>query len=188
MSSVGSGRSYRTRPMTNELPALDIASFNTRSAEHQRAKVLIWQQNGRVVGTATYVLSGENLRLAFKSHDGRSTSADIQLTNTSPHFGGVRRWFVCPDCARRNRILYFEIYFRCRKCVSAVYPSQYDYLRLAGEAKAKRARDLVAAHPGFNGFLATKPKGMHWRTYRKLEREIYEADTVFERYVQGRLR
>ena len=187
MSRVGLHKRYRIARKTNELPALDIAALDLRVADVPSGKTFSWQQNGRVVGTASCTVSGEHVLIEYKSCDRRSVSQRIRFASTKPHFGGVRRWFVCPDCGRKCNTLYSSFAFKCRKCVNAVYPSQYAYVRLAGEAEARRARVLLGTVAGYDPALVTKPKGMHWKTFRRLQKQIRSADVAFDEYVQARL-
>lgn len=63
----------------------------------------------------------------------------VCLEWTACHFGSARPWFVCPNCDRRQAILYVPIVcpvasgydpaFLCRKCWNILYPSQYVYPR-----------------------------------------------------------
>ncbi|MEO1661141.1 MAG: hypothetical protein AAFR51_09145 [Pseudomonadota bacterium] len=167
--------------------ALDVAALDFSETAPLKTKTLRWLQNERCMGSVNCTVTGSTIMLDYVLLDGRSVSAFIELTTTHPQFGGVRRWFVCPDCGRRCRLLHFASAFKCRKCVNAVYPSQYDYVRLAGEAKAKRAREQLGAAVGLDIAFATKPKGMHWKTYRKLEQLVWNADVAFEEYIQARL-
>ena len=50
----------------------------------------------------------------------------VQLHRTEPQFGGVRWWFLCPDCQRR--VLYLCLpqnahHFSCRSCHNLSYES-----------------------------------------------------------------
>jgi len=51
----------------------------------------------------------------------------IKVESTPCFFGGVRRWFLCPACQRRCRILYQppgEMVFACRLCHRLTYHTQ----------------------------------------------------------------
>lgn len=77
----------------------------------------------RVQYTNTNRLTGKKENLNYK----------IQLTTTSPYFGGIRYWFICPlsingiPCNRNVGVLYLiGRYFGCRHCHDLAYDSQYD--------------------------------------------------------------
>ena len=58
---------------------------------------------------------------SLSDREGNRASYDyeVSLVTTLCNFGGVRYWFVCPECSRRVGGLYLapgERYFICRKC------------------------------------------------------------------------
>jgi hypothetical protein len=51
---------------------------------------------------------------------------EIPLVHTTPHYGGVRWWFLCPKCNQRVSRLHkpYETYgFFCRRCHALTYES-----------------------------------------------------------------
>jgi hypothetical protein len=49
----------------------------------------------------------------------------VQLTTTSPAYGGVRWWYVCPECKSRKAALYVSgAILLCRRCAGIHYASQ----------------------------------------------------------------
>jgi hypothetical protein len=46
------------------------------------------------------------------------------FATTATCFVGERRWFTCPGCGRRCRIVYGGKLFRCRLCYRLTYASQ----------------------------------------------------------------
>jgi len=90
--------------------------------------------------------------------NGRTETA-IELTTTVPHFGGLRYWYVCPNCDRRKRKLYAFMLregwgFACRLCLGVAYESQYckDWLwvltreiRGGGSYRLRWSKKLAAA-------------------------------------------
>lgn len=92
--------------------------------------------------------------------DGRQTGPvqEIALTATQPHFGGLRLWFVCPECERRCGRLYAsdeDWDWQCRVCQGLVYKSQYrrenplirDLCRYAASRYGPAARHRRAERP-----------------------------------------
>ena len=54
----------------------------------------------------------------------------LPVTTTVQRFGGVRRWWRCPKCGRRRRVLLMSsegsaIAVACRRCLGAVYSADY---------------------------------------------------------------
>jgi hypothetical protein len=73
----------------------------------------------------------------------------IALTDTTePFFGGLRFWWLCPECGRRCGILYLppkRTYFKCRLCHRLTY-------RSSQEAHAfDRLFTIVGAQMGLDG-------------------------------------
>ena len=49
----------------------------------------------------------------------------VKLTTTSPNYGGIRYWFVCPVCGKRKGTLYnVKSVMACRTCAKLYYPLQ----------------------------------------------------------------
>ncbi len=100
----------------------------------------------------------------------------IPIVTTTMHFGSTRHWFSCPSCGRRSRILYGGARFRCRLCRGARYESQYQTAALTACDRRWDIRRRLEERGGFamgllglDDGLPPKPKGMHWRTYHRLE-------------------
>lgn len=88
----------------------------------------------------------------------------VKIVTTSPNYGGVRYWFVCPSCKRRCGRLYVPQSgpLGCRKCLALDYEWQYrkDWRwRLCREACCsssageKRLSRIVANGMGLNSKL-----------------------------------
>jgi hypothetical protein len=105
-------------------------------------------------------------------------SADyrVDLTTTSPRFGGLRWWFVCPllvsgrPCDRRVGKLYLPPgarYFGCRRCHDLTYKSCQEHdgrvsaLRRDPALLSALLNNLDAASPGqlILALKATMPRG-----------------------------
>lgn len=95
----------------------------------------------------------------------------INLQTSPCHLGGNRHWFTCPvqGCGRRVAILYFGSVLACRTCLDLIYRSQIDPPAISALRRALDLREKLG-WPGdiFDRHYREKPKGMHWRTYRRL--------------------
>jgi len=140
---------------------------------------LTWRRNGQVHGSIGYALEATGLRLRYwhTPYGGAPESIDevIPIVTTTQHLGGDRHWFACPSCRRRCRIIYGGSRFRFRLCQGAYYRSQYQHAALSicdqRWAIRRRLEERGGAPWGWSlddGF-PPKPKGMWWRTYRKLK-------------------
>lgn len=57
---------------------------------------------------------------------GESLSYTIELTTTPCNYGGIRYWFLCPQCGKRVAKIYRKSvgrYFVCRTCNNLTYRS-----------------------------------------------------------------
>jgi hypothetical protein len=95
------------------------------------------------------------------------------LTSTAQHLGGVRWWWVCPDCGRRAAVLYAPcgLYWCCRRCANHItYPSsnasdkRLAYDRLAETIRRCREPDVAP------GLLAGM--GALVRMFREADRKL----------------
>ena len=67
----------------------------------------------------------KTLHVQFQADNGISQQLALTLTRTN--FGGVRLWFLCPDCGRRVGTLYCPqqvSHFSCRHCHDCVFRSK----------------------------------------------------------------
>ena len=113
----------------------------------------------------------------------------VAIDWTECHFGGVRPWFLCPNCGERIAILYGPRIERdgsklpirsrtlkCRQCHNLGYPSQHE----ERDRRMRRRANKTWARIGGRG--RTKPKRMHWRTYDRL---VDEARYFDDRWYYG---
>jgi hypothetical protein len=105
----------------------------------------------------------------------------VLLTWTAPAGGGQRPWFLCPACARRVALLYsVHTGFACRHCVQRPYGSQCETSQDRSLRKVRTIRTRLGVS---HNLLASiypwqKPKGMHWRTFERLQEQEQEAQLV----------
>lgn len=177
MGGYGSGR-WSSKPTAESKRRLDLARLR-RDGSLMPGTVfkLSWSSAGEETGSIGVVASAIGLRLMYdaRSSDGSSSHIDetVRLTWTQPPFGGRRAWFNCPGCHRLCHVLFGGIRFRCRHCCRIRYRSQAETRTdraNRGMVKLVRRIDPTA---DLNR-LPPKPRGMHWRTYKRLT-ERYDA-------------
>ena len=145
-----------------------------------------WKRRGRVVAAITISTEQDRIKLDYQtSTDGQNKqdhSYYIGLNFTPCHMGGQRTWFICPSCQKRAAILYGKRVFACRKCCELVYPITTESKLDRKTRKLDKLRERLQWQAGFLNGYEWKPKGMHWRTYRKLERtyRLTECQTYLE--------
>lgn len=140
-----------------------------------------WTRNGRETGSIGHAARGEDdegrataLELRYSS-SGQPTRQSVPLEWTPCHYGGARPWFNCPLCDRRVALLYAGARFACRHCHDLAYESTRQSAPDRGIRKAQNIRERLGGSANLSLPFPPKPKGMHWRTYYRLEEEAQEA-------------
>lgn len=131
---------------------------------------------------------GDGTTISVRTSPGYAHVNDvpIQLDWTEPHLGGRRAWFLCCSCGGRCTVLYGrERQWGCRRCWRANYPSQKEgrfdrLIRRAGRLRRRLGDSICTApidHVEFAGIPPDKPKGIHWRTYSRITRQLEHIET-----------
>ena len=65
------------------------------------------------------------ISFTYKTITRKQISQGIYLIATTPNYGGLRWWFLCPYCEKKAVKLYLakEPYFKCRTCCDLTYYS-----------------------------------------------------------------
>ncbi len=183
MGALGSGNWYRwnCKTKTEEVKRIDIRYLKKQG----------WLQPG-ITGTLSWVCDGEpagwirfsteehklKLDYRYKESDGEwiPVSESVWFETTACHYGGERKWFLCPHCGRRVAVLYgVSIRFLCRHCYDLAYSCQNEDSISRMYRKARKVRQRLNASSDLGEPVWEKPKGMHWKTYERLLREEEEA-------------
>lgn len=147
---------------------------------------LTWSVRDRETASMGYTTHSDHIVLRFRySENGashwQSIERHIDLELTPCHFGGSRKWFVCSGCASRmGTLCLHQNQFLCRHCLALPYRSQNSskYDRQIQKVHKLRARI---------GLETRKPKGMHWKTYRRLQQRYDEAETAANQGLYDRI-
>jgi hypothetical protein len=183
MGGIGSGNLWRygTRDTCEASLRIDIRYMRSKGMlTPGRQGTLSWSRGGESISSINYKCYETTLELDYRTRpaggDWTPVNEHISIERTVQPFGGTRRYFRCSRCFGRCLVLYGGSYFRCRKCQNLAYASQNQDLRDRASAKARKIRERLGDDGCFDDPFPAKPKGMHWRTYDKLERqcEIYE--------------
>lgn len=105
----------------------------------------------------------------------------VRTGSTPLHFGGFRRWLICPECDSLRQALYVDKKrLACRCCLGLRYDTQHENRRQRAIRSVDKTRAILGWMPGLVSPNGSKPKGMHWRTYSRLrERLDGLSDAVF---------
>lgn len=117
---IGAGRPAH-KLKAQEVSALDV-SYLSRQGYMVAGnwKRLHWRQHGKVRLEGLVKAFDDHLTIDIGLH-----KHWIGITQTPCHFGGQRRWLVCPLCGNRMALLYMRHgRFACRNCHQIAYQSQ----------------------------------------------------------------
>ena len=174
MGGPGSGR-RGGREVTADYRRLDVRQL-------QRARVLTpgwrgdwcWYRRGEKRAEINIEVGEASIQLRYRAADrGEWKDYDytVRLSRSSCHYGGERPWFLCPHCGRRVAILYGGAVFACRHCRALAYEVQREDVMDRIARRADAIRERLRWEAGILNPDGWKPKGMHWRTFWRLQAE-----------------
>jgi hypothetical protein len=208
MGGPGSGRyEHATTPTVRECYQLKAGDFGDAiDAPDGTAVDLSW---GEDVNMRAFVENtGESdhadaLRFIYTidpDGDARRHEYRVPFDYTEPNFGGVRPWFICPECDTRRRKLYLPPRrnadrYLCRECYDLGYRSsrtsgneleraEQRYRKAFAKADAEDRRP----HPNNLPYTPDRPKGMHRDTFADLVEGVREAKQEWREEMDGRMR
>lgn len=142
---------------------------------------LLWSVRGQPSGDIRYQTHQDHLAIDYRyraggGSDWEAVSQVIPFERTGCHYGGQRTWFLCPACSRRVAVLCSAgKLFLCRHCYQLPYESQLlDPVCRLIEQKHKLGRRTFEYYEYGEGW--GRPKGLHWRTYKKNLKKIMALD------------
>lgn len=176
MGGKGSGNWYRwdSKETTESHKQIDIRWLRKQGClRNGVAGSLSWSRHGERTGSIGYRIEADRMVLHYrhriKGGDWEDVEQIISFDRTRCNYGGYRTWFLCPICWKRVAVLYgADKYFYCRHCYNLTYGSQQERELERKARKADKIRDRMGWGPGFLDGIGPKPKGMHWRTYKRL--------------------
>lgn len=183
MGGFGSGR-HSDKQQVETCWRLDVAELR----KPKRHPLLLLKEE-RFGGMVIYVWLKEGIaicRILPCAPECQDLYQVIALTRTLCHFGGHREWFLCPLCRARVKILHSKGgRFACRKCQDLTYLTRTVCVPDRKLIRASRIRQQLGLEPGITRFIP-KPLGMHWKTFKRLQSEIYrlELEYATERFAK----
>lgn len=181
MGGYGGGRQFGAN-LTEDYLAIDARRW-------QRKGLLVagnsfnasWLRGGESIGSIGVNIEAGQLQLAYnckkQGEEWERLDYPIRLQTTPCHYGGVRYWFTCPagGCGKRVAILYLgDKRFACRKCYRLAYRCQREMKHDRMIRKAEKLKVKLQWQLGLYETDGEKPKGMHGKTFRRLQAE-YDA-------------
>ncbi len=189
MGGYGSGSYYRgggksTEESFHAFRMSRLVELGVVRAGNHRHGGWHWTRNDEVMSSISYEINMADVDFPWLRVNYTNTNSQekhdykIYLTATTPNYGGKRWWFRCPAarCGKRVAVLYLGNIFACRHCWRMGYSTQNKgYYDNQSDRAFKLAAKLGHDGNAIDGFYGEKPKGMHWRTYRRKVDEIEQA-------------
>jgi hypothetical protein len=177
MGGFGSGR-HAGRLCIDDMRALDVRKLQRqRLLAPGNSLTWSWSINGETTGTINLMVAADRVTLAYRQRERggawQPMNYPVRLDWTGCNFGGQRAWWLCPavDCRRRVAVLFGGTVFACRQCHRLAYRCQREADDDRATRRADKLRDRLHWEPGILNGNGLKPKGMHWRTFERLQDE-----------------
>lgn len=175
MGGFGSGRQSNRRT-TGGLWRLDIRTISRAGGlTPGRAFGWQWSSRGEVVASIDIHAAADHVMLSYRTRerggDWQDVRYPVRLNWTPCTYGGQRAWWLCPaaGCGRRVAVLYSGRLYACRHCHELAYASQRERPHDRAGRRVDKLRDRLQWDAGILNGSGYKPKGMHWRTFERLQ-------------------
>ena len=180
MGGFGSGRQGGRR-CTDDMRPLDVRKIN-RGGLLTSGRWFSWQWtcNDEVTATISLRVEADRVMLDYRNRNPHYNGGEwesmkyaVLLDWTRCASGGRRVWWRCPavGCERRVAVLFGGRIFACRRCHALTYRSQRETHDDRATRRADTIRRRLDWEPGILNGNGWKPKGMHWCTFERLQRE-----------------
>jgi hypothetical protein len=117
----------------------------------------------------------KHLEITYRKQ--KSSPYKIPVDQVKCNYGGIKRYFRCPLCNNRMRILYLaeNSIFICRKCLNLGYETQR--YRTSNRYMMNESK-ILQGIKNLNGDLKSniRPKGMHKKTFQKIKEKAYNYE------------
>jgi hypothetical protein len=178
MGGIGSGRRFQCgKDTTSDYCSLDVRRLQRDDLlAPGRSFGWSWHRNDEKVASIQIHTKVDRVILDYRHRKGEeewvTQHYPVMLDWSGCNFGGKRAWFRCPasGCGRRVALLYIggSGIFACRNCYQLAYDCQRETTNDRVARRADKIRDRLKWKRGILNRNGYKPKGMHWKTYRRL--------------------
>ena len=176
MGSLGSGRRYQSnevRKVVENQISINILDLKKQGNLKPGAiSSRIYSINSREIGRI-FISAEEGMLCLDYRFNGQLRQQTIEITSTSPHFGGQRYYLVCPQCQAKRDILYYGANraFACRVCHGFVFRSQ----QLPAHQRHSRMAEKYAEQLGGIDYIfyRKKPFRMWGKSFVKLQSKYF---------------
>ena len=185
MGGVGSGNRCRFgRDTTDDLRSIDIRELKKKGwLKTGHSLTISWSRQGQKIASIQLLVSENHVTLDYRTRirgeeAWQNKNYNIALDHTPCHYGGSRVWFRCPCCHKRIAILYGGALFICRHCQNLTYESQKEGELDRLTRQADKIRERLHWEGGILNGGGWKPKGMHWKTFYRLEAQHDQIEKI----------
>lgn len=192
MGGLGSGNRFRwsSRGTCESSLRIDLRYMRANGLlQAGSSGVLSWSIGGEPSGLIRYRCHRESLEVDYRVRSPGAEWAPIKecipLVYVAQPLGGRRVYLQCLSCGNRCIVLYGGARFRCRKCSNLSYSSQSGDASDRALTRSQKIRARLGGAGCFEDPIPPKPKGMHWKTYRRLAArcEFYE-EQIADQFVR----
>ncbi len=142
---------------------------------YKSAGIAWYKSNKKKIASINIIVNIVNnknyIELIYTHNKTEDIRYKVFIETTTPNYGGIRYWFICPKCHKRVTFLYGGKYFLCRTCQNLCYETQQLNTTDRMMEKSDKYRNKALNKKG------TKKKGMHWKTFYSLmdKADYYEG-------------
>ena len=175
MGGYSSGR-HGGKRTTNDMHVLDIRKI-ARAGLLKAGCSFSWQwtRGGEKIASIGLRTETDRVVLNYRSRSNGDEWQDmhypVYLVWSGCNYGGRRAWWLCPavGCGRRVAVLYGGKVYACRHCHKLAYQTQREQAHDRAGSRADTIRKRLGWEAGILNLPGGKPKGMHWRTFERLQ-------------------
>ena len=178
MGGFGSGR-HGGKRCTDDMNRLDVRKLQRQGLLTEgRSLSWSWTVNAETVASINIRVNDGSLTLNYRTRDRGAEWQDmnypVRLSWSACRYGGRRVWLHCPAvrCGRRVAVLYGGSVFACRHCHRLAYRCQRETPDDRATRRADKLRIRLKWDPGILNGDGWKPKGMHWKTFERLQHHL----------------
>ena len=175
MGGYSSGR-HGGKRTTNDMLALDIRKLQCAGRlTPGQSFGWQWTRGADKIASINMRTAADRVTLTYRARSNGDEWQDmnypVRLTWTACNYGGQRAWWICPavGCGRRVAVLYGGKVYACRHCHKLAYQTQREQAHDRASSRAEKLRNRLGWEAGILNGNGGKPKGMHWRTFERLE-------------------
>lgn len=180
MGGSGSGCRSDKKGVAEDYRHIDVNRWNRERIFDKPGYTTTWawsNSQGKRVASIGLTVLDQGVELFYTSTPFGGQPEDIRyqvrLDYSSCNYGGLRPWFICPSCGRRVAKLFCRGgYFLCRHCHQLAYQSQSENRTFRVLRKVQNKRIRLGGSVSTLEPLPGRPKGMHWKTYRRRRNEL----------------